>query len=109
MWDSMEYAQDGCEKMLARAPEHARSIYEAYSSKYWVRIMQTCLRQLTLHTCVMWKSDRDNRVKLEVFPDPDFGCVSGEWTRFDVEVGDSSLCLCTTPASALTLPFIENR
>ena len=86
MWDSMEYAQEGCDKMLARAPKHAESLEEVRSEAR-VCIMQTCLRQVTLHTCVMWTSSRDNRVKLEVFRDPDFGCVSGEWTGFAIDVG----------------------
>ena len=86
MWDSMEYAQEGCDKMLARAPKHAESLEEVRSEAR-VCIMQTCLRQVTLHTCVVWKSSRDNRVKLEVFRDPDFGCVSGEWTGFAIDVG----------------------
>ena len=73
-------------KMLARAPEYERSM-EKTRSEARVCIMQTHLRQLTLHTCVVWKGLRDSRVKLEVFQDPSVGCVSGEWTSFDVDVG----------------------
>ncbi|KIM59571.1 hypothetical protein SCLCIDRAFT_27265 [Scleroderma citrinum Foug A] len=87
MWDLMEYAQEGCDKMLSRMQQYARFMDEAYSEAQ-AYIMQTHLRQLTLHTCVMWKSQRDSRVKLEVFQDPDFGCMSGEWTVINVEKTD---------------------
>ena len=88
MWDSAEYAQEGRDKMLAGAREHARSMDKVYS-KSRVCIMQTRLRQFTLRTGVVWKSSRENGVKLEVFRDPDFDYVSGEWTRFDIDVGVS--------------------
>ena len=53
-----------------------------------VCIMQTSFRQLTLRaSCVVWKSSRKSGVKCEVFRDPGFGNVSGEWTGFDVDVG----------------------
>ena len=88
MWDSMEYAQDACDKMLARAPKHVKSLEEAVCSGARVCLMQTRLHcQLTLHTCVVWKSSRESGVKLEVFRDPGFDYVSGEWTAFDVDVG----------------------
>ena len=86
MWDSMEYAQDGYDKMLARAPEHARSMDKARSAA-WVCIMQTRLHQSTLCTCVMQKSSTEHGVKLEVFQDFGFDYVSGEWMGFDVDVG----------------------
>ena len=51
--------------------------------------MQTRLRQMTLRTCVVLKSPRENGVKLEVFWDPSCDdVVSGEWTAFDVDVGE---------------------
>ena len=93
MWVSslMKYAQVEYPKMLARAPEHARSMDKVRSGAGCcgrVCIMQTRLRQLTLRTsCVMWKSSRKNGVKFEVFRDPALGNVSGEWTGFDVDVG----------------------
>ena len=37
----------------------------------------------------MWNSSRENGVELEVFRDPSFDYVSGEWTCFDVDVGVS--------------------
>ena len=75
--------------MLARAPEHAQSMDKAPSGAL-VRIMRSRLGQLTLRTGVVWKSSKENGVKLEVFPrDPGFDYVSGEWTRFDVDVGVS--------------------
>ena len=90
MWDSMEYAQDGYDKMLARAPEHARSMDKARSAA-WVCIMQTRLHQSTLCTCVMQRSSTEHGVKLEVFQDPSFDYVSGEWMHFpDVNVGVSA-------------------
>ena len=72
--------------MLARAPEHARSLDKARSGAR-VCIMQTRLRQLTLRTGVVWKSSRENGIKLEVFEDPGLDCVSGQWTGLDVDVG----------------------
>ena len=71
--------------------------------------MQTRLHQLTLRTCVVRKSSRENGVKLEVFQAPDFDYVSGDWTGCELDVGESSLCPHITSVSALTLPFIENR
>ena len=86
MWDSMEYAlQDACNKMLARAPEHVESLEACF--KAWVWIMHTRLRQSTLHTCVMWKSQTESRVKLEGFQDPSFHYISESWMGFDVCVG----------------------
>ena len=90
-WDSTEYyaeqyAQEQYHKMLARAPEHARSMDKARSESQ-VCFMQTCLPQWTLHTRIVWMSSRENRVKLEVFRDPGFGYVPGEWTGIDVDVG----------------------
>ena len=53
-------------------------------------ILQTPLPQSTwiLQTsCVMWQSSRICGVKFEVFRDPGFGTVSGQWTcHFDVDV-----------------------
>ena len=86
MWDSTEYAQDGYDKMLARAPEHARSMDKARSAGR-VCIMQTHLRQMSLYTCVVWKSSRENEVKLDVFRDPGFGYASAEWIGFGIDVG----------------------
>ena len=37
-------------------------------------------------SCVMWKGSRMCGVKLDVFRDPGFGNLSGEWTGFDVDV-----------------------
>ena len=83
MWDSMEYAlQDACDKMLARAPEHVESLDACF--KAWVCIMETRLHQSTLRTCVMWKSQTESRVKLEVFRDPSFHYISESWTGLDV-------------------------
>jgi len=72
--------------MLARAPEHARSMDKTGSGAR-VCIMLTRLPQWTLGTHVMWKSSRENGIKLEVFRDPGFDYVSGEWTAYDVDVG----------------------
>jgi len=88
----MDYAQIEYPKMLARAPEHARSMDKVRSGAGRcgrICIMQTPLRQLTLRTsrCVVWKSSRKSGVRFEVFRDPALGNVSGEWTGFDVDVG----------------------
>ena len=72
--------------MLVRAPELVHSM-DNMPSEARVCILQTRLLQLTLRTCVVWKSPRENGVKLEVFQDPGFGYVSGEWMGFDVDVG----------------------
>ena len=83
----MEYYE-----MLARAPEHARSMDKVYS-KYWVCIMQTHLRQSTLRTGVV-TGLREDAVKLEVFRDPGFDYVSSEWTGFlELNVGVCALLL----------------
>jgi len=84
-------------QMLARVPEHAQSMKKAYSGAASCRvcIMETSLPRSTwiLQTsCVMWKSSRMCGVKLEVFQDPGFGSVSGEWTGFDVDVSRFFLC-----------------
>ena len=94
-WDSTEYAEQHIkqcaqvpyDKMLARAPEHARSMDKVRSAGRACFMHQTRLRRLTLRTCVVWKSSRENEVKLEVFRDPSFDYVPGEWTGFDVDVG----------------------
>ena len=80
------YAKEQYDEMLARAPEHARSMDKARSEAR-VCFMRTRLDQLSLRTsCVAWKSSRKNGVKLEVSQHPGFGNVPGEWTGFDVEV-----------------------
>jgi len=75
--------------MLAEAPDHVRSMDRARSGAR-VCIMHTHLDQLTLRTCVMWKSPRENGVKLEVFRDPGSDYLSGKWTGFNVDVGVSA-------------------
>ena len=77
--------------MLDRAPEHAQSMKQARSGAASSRvcIMETRLPRSTwiLQTsCIMWKSSRTCGVKLEVFQDPGFSIVSGQWTGFDVDV-----------------------
>ena len=75
--------------MLARAPEYAQSMDKAPFGAL-VRIMRSCLGQLTLRIGVVWKSSRENGVKLEIFRDPVPNYyVSGEWTHFDREFGVS--------------------
>ena len=91
--------------MLARALEHARSMDKAYSES-GVCIMQTHLCQLILQTGVVLKNTRENGVKLEVFQDPGFDDVSGEWMCFpDVNVSVSG----NTSISALSFLFIDNN
>ena len=89
-WDYLskeKFAMNEYNNMLARAPEHAQSMDKAHSGAL-VSIMRTRLHQLTLRTCVVWKSSRENGVKFEVFRDSGFDYISGEWTGFDVDVGD---------------------
>ena len=80
-------------KMLVRTPEHAQHMNKAHSgAERYGRacVMQTHLPQTTRIlqiSSVMWKSSRMRGVKLEVFHDPGFGDVSGEWTALDVDVG----------------------
>ena len=74
---------------LAHHMNKARSGAERYGQIF---IMQTRLLQTTRIlrvSSVMWKSSRVCAVKLEVFHDPGFGDVSGEWTALDVDVGTS--------------------
>ena len=90
------YAEHKYNDMLVRTPEHAQRMVKARSGAEQVCIMQTCLPRTTgvlQISSVMWKSSRVCGVKLEVFHDPGFGDVSGEWTAFDVDVG----CFFCTP------------
>ena len=79
--------------MEVRMPEHAQYMNKARSGaeRYGqVCTMQTYLPQTTRIlqiSSVIWRSSGMNGVKLEVFHDPGFGDVSGEWTAFDVNVG----------------------
>ena len=115
VWDcfSKDHVEAQYNEMLAGALEHARSLDKARSGarRYGrVCVMQTRLHQLTLRTsCVVWKSSRKSGVKFEVFGDPGFGDVSGEWRGFDVEVGGIFFVPAHYSVSALTLPFIGNR
>ena len=81
-----QYAKAQYDKMLARAPEHARSMDKARSGGRFC-VIQTHFDQLALRTCVMWQSGSgENGVKLEMLQDPSFDYVSGEWMGFDVDV-----------------------
>ena len=71
------------DEMLERAPEYAQFMKKACSGAVscWVCIMETHLPQSTwvLQTsCIMQKSSRMCRVKLEVLQDPSFSNVSGQ-------------------------------
>jgi len=55
----------------------------------------------------MWKSSRLCGVKLEVFQDPGFGDVSGEWTGFDIDVSKFFLCMHIT--ISLVTVYTGNR
>jgi len=91
LWE--DYAKYEYFQMLVRAPEHAQAMNKARSGseRYGqVCIMRTRLPQTTSIlqiSSLMWKSSRMCRVKFDVFHDPGFGDVSGEWTVFDVGVG----------------------
>ena len=78
---------------LVGTAEHAQHMDMARSGAE--RDGQACIMQTRLPrttgilqiSSVMWKSSRMCGVKFEVFHDPDFGDVSGEWTAFNVDVG----------------------
>ena len=84
-------------EMMLRTPEYARRMNKVRSGAE--RYGQVCIMQTRLPrsaktlqiSSVMWKSSRMRGVKLEVFHDPGFGDISGEWTAFDVDVGFFSL------------------
>ena len=97
--------QDG---VLQDASQSTRAckIHDKAYSESGVCIMQTHLCQLILQTDVVWKNTRENGVKLEVFQDPGFDDVSGEWMCFpDVNVSVSG----NTSISALSFLFIDNN
>ena len=76
--------------MLVKTPEHAQRTVKARSGTERVCIMQTRPPQTTRIlqiSSVIWRSPRVCGVKLEVFHDPGFSDMSGEWTAFHVIVG----------------------
>jgi len=90
-YDSHTISWNVYDSMLSRAPEHAQFMKKARSGAAGcqVYILQTCLPRSTwiLQTSyIMWKSSSTCGVKLEIFQNPGFGNVSGEWTGFDVDV-----------------------
>ena len=87
-----DYTNRKYNEMDAQAPTHAQLMHNTRSGVDQVCIMQTRLPQITSIlqiSSVMWKSSRMRGVKFEVFHDPGFGDVPGEWTAFDVDVGSS--------------------
>ena len=88
-----DYTEHKYVEMLVRTPEYAQHMNKARSGaeRYGqLCVMQTCLPRTTRILqilSVMWKSSRMCGVKLELFHDPGFDNVSGEWTAFDVNVG----------------------
>ena len=88
-----DYTEHKYIEMLVRTPELAQHMNKARSGAE--RCGQVCIMQSRLPrttrilqiSSVMWKSSRICGVKLEVFHDPGFGDISGEWTAFDVYVG----------------------
>ena len=87
------YSEDKYFDILISTPEHAQHMTKAHSGAErgdQVCTMQTYLPQTTRIlqiSSVIWRSSGMNGVKLEVFHDPGFSDVSGEWTAFDVNVG----------------------
>ncbi|KIM68752.1 hypothetical protein SCLCIDRAFT_893675 [Scleroderma citrinum Foug A] len=84
-------AEHNYNEMLVRSPEHAQHINKARSgakcSDGQICIMQTRLPQTTRLlqiSSVMRKSSRTCVVKLELFHNPGFGDISGEWITFGV-------------------------
>ena len=88
-----DYARGIYYETRRRTPEYAQRMNRAPSGaeRYGrIFIMQTRPRQITgilRISSVIWKSSRTCGVKLELFHDPGFGDVSGEWSAFDVNVG----------------------
>jgi len=86
-------------EMLFRTPEHGQHMNKARSGADpygQVCILHTRLPQTTRIlriSSVMWKSSRMRGVKLDVFHDPGFSDILGEWTAFDVDVG---VFICTS-------------
>ena len=96
-------------------PEHAQHMNKAHSGAErgdQVCIMQTRLPRTTRIlqiSSVIWRSSGMNGIKLEVFHDPGFGDVSGEWTAFDVNVGSFlhvSLALALLLFREQTIPAV---
>jgi len=89
-----DYIEHKYMEMKVRTPEHARHMNKVRSGagRYGqVCIMQTRLPRTTSIlqiSSVMWRSSGMYGVKLEVFHDHGFGDVSGEWTAFEVKVGN---------------------
>ena len=87
------YIQNKHIDMLISTPEHAQHMNKAHSGAERYRqvcIMQTHLPRTTRIlriSSVIWRSSGMNGVKLEVYHNPGFGDISGEWTAFDVNVG----------------------
>ena len=103
---SQKYAKQEYSKILARVPEHAQSMDKA-PSEAQVHIMQMHLHQLTLRTCVVWRSPRENGVKLEVFQHPSLGHASGEWMGFNVDV--SGIFPVSTHHSHISIDITVHR
>ncbi|KAL4072751.1 heterokaryon incompatibility protein-domain-containing protein [Scleroderma yunnanense] len=86
-----DYAKEEYNKMLARGPEHARSMAKARSrgERYdRVCIMQTHIlgSTWTVQTsCFMWESSRKCGVRIEAFQCPVSCNVPDEWIGFNVE------------------------
>ena len=92
--------------MEVTAPEHAQSMKEIQfgaASLHYGNPSPWILRT----SCIMWKSSRLCGVKLEVFQDPGFGDVSGEWTGFDIDVSKFFLCMHIT--ISLVTVYTGNR
>jgi len=90
-----DYIMHNYFKMLDSASEHAQHMNKARSRAEQIRIMHTRLPRTTRIlriSSVTWKSSRMCGVKLDVFHDPGFGGISGEWTAFDVKVGSFFAC-----------------
>ncbi|KIM52912.1 hypothetical protein SCLCIDRAFT_478492 [Scleroderma citrinum Foug A] len=93
-----DYTKDIYHEILVSTLEHAQYMDKArYGAERYgqVCIAQTCIPRTTriLRTSfVMWKSSKTCGVKLEVFHDPGFGDVSGEWSAFDVNGTDDPSC-----------------
>ncbi|KIM68142.1 hypothetical protein SCLCIDRAFT_1006255 [Scleroderma citrinum Foug A] len=83
------YVWHSYDAMLDRGPEYAQSMKAGFGAAHrQVYISRSRLLRsswILQTSCVMWKSSRTCGVKLEVFQDPSFGFMSGEWTSFNID------------------------
>ncbi|KAL4082080.1 heterokaryon incompatibility protein-domain-containing protein [Scleroderma yunnanense] len=86
-----DYAEEAYEEMLVKGPEYAQSMAAVRSrgecyGRVWVKHNHLPGSTRTVRTSyIVWESSRKCGVRIDAFPYPGFGNVSGEWTSVDVE------------------------